>query len=405
MGLGFVLGVGLLACAAGCAVSSSPADDSADNTDPQGEYGGGKADNASSSCADLEEDPYVFAGVSMGGKNKGQCLDTTIFRAARNLKGSAYADAANRYDFAGAGHALETSGDASLASSNYALVANVKHNGGFWVAEIPLMANSIESVYYQVEEFKIPVAEKLPQQLKDLIATYLPEEAKQLEENGTYTAAHGMLRITFRENTPVKVKSQFPADPSRADSFHELVLSVHAVAHVPGEYDPAQGMLDAYGTARGLYSLKEKVDSSVFRLGNTIKQWRVDLDSNTIRKVLVAYLTKSTERGLQDPYNTVTRNCGSELFESMEGVLGRSAGYDVRNIDSLDDIPESLIFPTLGRNYPKYAEQGLVGLKVLPLIDGEQPDALGRVTPDQIEGSYRIPTLNEQVEKGTVRLD
>jgi hypothetical protein len=400
MVVGFVL-----ASSAGCAVSTS------DTLDSHGAEGaepgpGGKADDfGGGSCASLEDDPYVLTGVSQGGKNEGKCLDTTIFRAARSLRGNAYVEAASAYGFPGAQHALEASGDSSLASTNYAIVANVKHDGEFWVAELPLVAGSIESVYYLIEEFEIPVAENLPPQLEELLATYLPEEAARLKENGNYTAAHGMLRITFRDGTPVLLLPQFPADPSRTASFRELVLSVHAVSHVPGEYDPMEGTKDAYGTARGVYSLKEKVDVSIGQLGNTIRQWKVDLDGNTIRKVLTAYLARSTERGLQDPYNTVTRNCGSELFETMEGVLGRRAGFDVRSLESIDEIPESLIFPTLGRNYPKYAEQGLVGLQVLPLNPGEQPSSRGQVTPDQIPEAYRMPTLNQQVQDGTVRLD
>lgn len=395
----------ILACTSGCTAST-------DTTyDPYGAEGaepgpGGKADDfGEGSCASLEDDPYVLTGVSQGGKNEGKCLDTTIFRAARSLRGNAYVEAASAYGFAGAQHALEASGDSSLASANYALVANVKHDGEFWVAEVPLVAGSIESAYYLVEEFEIPVAENLPPQLKELLETYLPEEAARMDDGGNYTAAHGMLRITFHDSTPVLLRPQFPSEPSRTTSFHELVLSVHAVAHVPGEYDPAEGMKDAYGTARGVYSLKEKVDVSIGQLGNTIRQWKVDLDGNTIRKVLTAYLARSTERGLQDPYNTMTRNCGSELFETMESVLGRRAGFDVRGVESIDEIPTALIFPTLGRNYPKYAEQGLVGLQVLPLHPGEQPDSLGRVTPDQIPGAYRMPTLNQQVQDQTVRLD
>lgn len=406
--LPFSLGAAAAVCfllgAAGCAVST---DDSDGGADPQASDGpGGKADDFGSSCAALEQDSYVIAGVSQGGKNKGKCLDTTIFRAAKSLRGNAYVDAATRYDFASAQNALNATDDPTLASSNYALVANIKHAGEFWVGEIPLVANSIADVYYLIEEFEIPVAENLPPQLSELLETYLPDEAARLKENGTYTAAHGMLRLTFRDASPVVLKPQFPADPSRTETIHELVLSVHAVSHVPGEYDPAQGMVDAYGTARGVYSLREKADVSIGELGNNIRQWRVNLDSNSIRKVLSTYLARSTERGLQDPYNTVKRNCGSELFETMEDVLGRSAGFDVRDLESLDQIqPETLIFPTLGRNYPKYAEQGLVGLKVLPLVDGEQPDGQGRVRPDQIDWDYHVPTLNEQVADGSARLD
>ncbi|MBW2525068.1 MAG: hypothetical protein JRI23_12875, partial [Deltaproteobacteria bacterium] len=107
-----------------------------------------------------------------------------------------------------------------------------------------------------------------------------------------------------------------------------------------------------------------------------------------------------------DAYNTATRNCGSELFESLEDALGRRAGFEVRDLDSVDQIQhQSLIFPTLGRHYPKHAEQGLVGLGILPLVPGEQPNEYGRVTDDQIAPDYHAPTLNDQAAAGTLRLD
>ncbi|MBW2527584.1 MAG: hypothetical protein JRI23_25605, partial [Deltaproteobacteria bacterium] len=325
----------LLAFGAGCSVGATGIDESDLSEGPGAS--GGKADGTAAECAALEQDPYVVTGVVQGGEDQGACLDTTMFRAVRLLRDADYVDAAYRYDFAGAQQALAATGNPELAASHYALAANVKHAGEFWVAEIPLMAGSMHDAYYLIEEFELKVVENLPPVMVDLLEQFLPEELAELQQ-APFTAAHGMFRFSFQDGSPVVVKPQFPADPTRRDSFHELVLSVHAVSNVAGEYDPVEGMQDAYGTARGVYSVREKVDMSIGQLGNTIRQWRVELDSNTMRRILLAYLSRSTDHGLDDAYNTATRNCGSELFESLEDALGRRAGFEVRDLDSVDQI-------------------------------------------------------------------
>jgi hypothetical protein len=403
----FVLAFGIHSATtlSGCVVSSDEDDRDrvSDEQAPPG-FAGGKADDGSVSCA--EQDPYVLTGVAAGGPNQGKCLDTTVYRAVRSLRGTEYVDAASRYEFDHAKQALAETGDALLASSRYALVANIRHGGEYWVAEIPLLSGVVTDVSYLVEEFGVPLPENMPPALMDLIEHYLPEEAEVMKSTGKYTAAHGMIRITLRDGSPAVLRRQFPADPSRTATVHELLLSVHGVSHVPGEYDIGLGMQDAFGTARGIFSLQERVDDAIGRQGNTIRQWRMALDDQTTRDVLMAYVDRSTDRGVSDPYNLFVRNCGSELFEALEETLGRTVGYDVRDLESIDEItPGSLVFPTLGRNYPKHAEQALVALQVLPLREGESPNAYGRVTHDQIEPEYRLPTLNEQVEAGAVRFD
>ncbi len=350
-------------------------------------------------CYQKEADPFVIVGISQGGKNAGKCIDTTVFRAVKPLYGNEYLDIAHKFGFTRTLAALEelSGGDkskestfVSLAQLQYKIVANVKHQGKFWIAEIPLRTN-MKNTAFLIEEFKIPVAEQLPQDLLELLQSYFPDEYSQIiDSHGDYTAAHGMLRMTFDNEAPVVLKQQYPQDPTQTEEIHELVLSVHAAGHVAGEYDPIEGNKNAYATVYGLFSLQEKVSTSVCSYKNRVRQLKLKIDPWQMKSVLTRYLERSAGQ-MNVPYNTVLRNCGSELFEIFDYVKGFDRNKEKK-------IPYSLI----GRQYPKYAQFALVTRGLLPLIEGEHPTPLGKISDSQIDGNYRMETLNQQVANGSI---
>lgn len=125
------------------------------------------AQSTASPCQRLESDPYVIAGAARGGANKGMCLETTLFRAARRLVGKDYREAAAAYRFARTSAALASYAGSVEQATSFAqlrtlLVANVRHRGTFWVAEIPVVQDSVKGSTFQIEEFIIPLAGKLP---------------------------------------------------------------------------------------------------------------------------------------------------------------------------------------------------------------------------------------------------
>jgi hypothetical protein len=324
-----------------------------------------------------------------------QCLDVSNYPTLRYFTDLAeYTQIANRFRLSGALRSIHSKGVAE-AQKEYALVANFKHDKKYWVAQIPTTEKGTRSVF-QVSEFRIPVGNKVlnavpPATLEKIetLAKQNPLIAKGLAElkSGNYTAAHGQLRIAFSE--PILLS--YEKDPTVQTQLNEIVLSVHAVSPgiTPDTYDPIKGLGNEYGTATGVYSLEDKTYQAIARHvqngkePSLVRQYEITLSPRQIDQVLRTYFIRAKHAWETTPYNTLSRNCGSEIFEVLDEVLGFKS-------DSEKAIS------ALGRQYPKYAQFAIHTRNLLTLKPGEKLDEFGGFRDEQIANPS--PSLNK--EKG-----
>jgi hypothetical protein len=322
-----------------------------------------------------------------------QCLDVTHYPVLKYFSDPVeYKNIAERFGMSNA-LALIRSKGVEVAQKEYQLVANFKHDNTLWVAQIPTHKTATRTVF-QVSEFRIPLTKALDAVPADA-RTKLEELAKTNElvakelaelKSGHYTAAHGQLRIQFSEG----VVLVDPKNSAHRQTLWEIVLSVHAVSpgSAPDSYDPIKGFQNEYGTAAGVFSLSDKVYQAISRhvaLGkepSRVRQYQLELAPENVDRVLTAYFNRAKSVWDTLPYNTLTRNCGSEVFEVFDAVLG----FDKSKDDALS---------LLGRQYPKYAQFALLRRGLMSLKSTEKLDAMGGFRDDQLQKP--MLTLNKEM--------
>jgi hypothetical protein len=330
----------------------------------------------------------------MNKAEKPQCLDVVSYPALRFFaEASEYQQTARRFGMKRILDVIKQS-DVAKAQKEYALVANLKHDDKLWVAQIP-MGNRVARAIFQVSEFSIPVGEKaleaVPADVRkqmDEMAQQSPVVAQELAQlrSGTYTAAHGQLRVKFTE--PVVIANE--KNPGEQATLDEVILSVHAASpgSTPDTYDPIKGFRNEYGTSLGIYSLSNKIHQAIERHvlagrpPSLVRQYGVNLPAGQISGVIRNYFEKARSVLETVPYNTALRNCGSEIFESIDTITGFSSDKE-------------LPLAVFGRQYPKYAQYALLSRGLIRLHPGEKPDKFGGFTDSQIAESMR--SLNQEV--------
>ncbi len=335
-----------------------------------------------------------FALTGFNKATKPQCLDVTNYPALKHFSNdSEYQSIAERFKMEKVLAIIQSRG-VKAAQEEYALVANLKHDKKFWIAQIPLTQKVTRSVF-QVAEFRIPVGSKsldaLPantRQKIEALAKENPVVASELAEikSGVYTAAHGQLRLTFSE--PVVIAHE--KDPETRSTLNEVILSVHAVSpgSAPDTYDPIKGFQNEYGTASGIYSLDDKANQSISRhvfVGNPpslVRQYKLQIDAKQMDLVLRKYFERAKYAWENLAYNTGLRNCGSEIFESLDAVTGFSRDKEA---------PLSV----LGRQYPKYAQYALFSRGMISLQQGVEADAFGGFKDSHVAGA--MLSLNQEL--------
>lgn len=340
--------------------------------------------------AACQGDEFALPGFNKA--NPQECLDVTSYRALRLFDDKAeYERIATRFGLRQALARLRQSG-VEAAQAEYKLAANFKHEGEFWVAQIPTRGKVLRTIF-QVSEFRLAFSrafDALSPEVRnelDALSERVPFVKTELDRirSGYYTAAHGQLRMTFSE--PILLASH--ANPQKQTSLNELVLSVHAVSpgSVPDSYDPIRGMGNSYGTSMGLYSVADKIEQAIGRhvaagrQPSRVRQYLLSLESDKVDLVISRYLSNARSVWENVSYNTVTRNCGSEIFEVFDQVLGLNS----RGNQGL---------ALLGRQYPKYAQFALAKHGLLTFKSGEEPDANGFFRDDQL--AVPLPSLNHE---------
>jgi hypothetical protein len=322
-------------------------------------------------------DPLAIPGVNT---KTGKCVDLTQFRVANHLEGNregGYLAASASYNAFAAAHGFKTN---VSKFQRYPMVANVKHEGKFWIAQLDL--ENVQKAYFQVEEFKMaipkeklqsdPALEKLFNGAMVLAEKEIPNlQPEQLRNDvqaavskaratGEYTAAHGQFRIDFKAPIPLALQS----NPKIRTTIKSAVLSVHAVAE---KYDPVAGLQGEYPLALGVFSAQEKFEGSVLKAKNNFRQYQVNIAGDDLVEFVNLYLKNAPQIFRTRDYNTFDANCGNVLFETAE-----SAFFAKKHPEIMAQMKQHSA-ASFGRGYPKYAQYALQAYGWL-------------VYPDQLKG-------------------
>ena len=221
---------------------------------------------------------------------------------------------------------VRLSGDEAKAfqdSAGHFVVANVYHDGAFWIAYVP--RDAVQDVFFQLEYFPAIVP-----------------------------AGHTQLRVDF--NQPVSMYGQ--SDSNRGQ-FHEtkyFVLSAEAVTRRGDKYDLFRGVQDHFAIALRVTTLEARYRSMVEDQGHRVEQWRLQLDEWQRHQVFAWYIGVSREMRLEHPYHTVSRNCTTEVVDLLDSIVN----YTLR-----ERIGRFLLKVT--EFYPNVVRAALIARGLLPL--------------------------------------
>ncbi|QJB25250.1 DUF4105 domain-containing protein [Limnospira fusiformis SAG 85.79] len=167
-------------------------------------------------------------------------------------------------------------------------VANVSHQNQFWVAKI--LPNSVAEVIYQLEY--------------------------------PFPASHAQLRFRFSPGSEVVLIPQIPGSPQSPVQLKDLIFSVEAVAVVGGNFDLVAGFFDNFAIAYRLVSLESRVQRMIIQDGHKVQQIQLNLTPTQRNQLLLNAITKSHQAGLTQMYNSLSRNCTTEVFRIIDQTIG-----------------------------------------------------------------------------------
>ncbi len=289
----------------------------------------GKADGADpADCVFDPQDPFEPRARLPKGPARGRCYDTRQHRPVVRLEG----------DVAGA---------FGGASPETLVVANVFHDGAFWVARIP--RSGVETVIFQLEYFPAIVP-----------------------------AGHTQLRVRFRQDAPVVLLGQTPRTRASRVEIRDLVLSVEALGQLGYKYDLVEGVLDNFGAVYRMTSLEAKVVHMLIEQDHRVEQWPLALEPAEKRAILEHIAADSEARGLGTMYNTLFVNCTNEIVRILDSAVTYTAREQVQRF--LAKVTEF---------YPNVIRTALIARGLLPLdqstdlpelaVDPTIADMLGRL--------------------------
>lgn len=275
-------------------------------------------------------DEYESKVLLPGGSHKGGCADTTSARSVMLLP--------------------------EPSDPNVIRVANVGHNGSFWIAEFP--KKGVEDVIFQMERFPAAVP-----------------------------AAHTQIRLKFKKDSPVRMTNQL--DSSKQILLREFALSTEAIGQKGWKYDIFKGMKDEYLTAYRITSLADKYKWMVVTQKHSVVQWPLNLDEAEKQLVLPAYVKRANEKGMSSTYHTLWRNCTNELFKVFDSTL-RYGG--------LRALP--VVFTKINEMYPVIVHgalnsRGLIRYRDLPPVyPADRP--LDKTTQIPTREEIRLPNFEHE---------
>jgi hypothetical protein len=227
------------------------------------------------------------------GLHRGQLLDTSFKRTVRVL-------------------GPEETAPYRRADDDW-VVANVLHEGQFWIARIP--NGAVRDIFFQKEVFPAVVP-----------------------------AAHTQLRFRFKDGHEAELFPQYEGTTPPDRFLGDLVFSVDAV-QVPGDvFDVWRGLWNHFGLALRLVSLKEVYYRSVYGRGHTVEQIRLVLGDEAKQAAFREALRRADRARMDVMYNTVRESCTTNAFGIIDVAI-HGAWYFL--------VPTSAphVLPVLPRTY------------------------------------------------------
>lgn len=166
-----------------------------------------------------------------------------------------------------------------------ATFANYMHQGRFWQARVPLAAESIEKVYFQVMKF--PVVEGI-------------------------IAAHAQIRFTFKSPAAVQLTGQGALGGEASSG--DILISFEAGFPKDVNYNFARGGLNNYALVAKVMSTLQKHTESP----TAIEQFELKLSAAEKAQLLSRLLGYASELGMRSFYNTLRPNCTTEVFDKID---------------------------------------------------------------------------------------
>jgi hypothetical protein len=235
--------------------------------------------HAEASCRIAPNDPFEPSGEMPSGKFKGKCLDTGNQRSYRILT-------------------LEEAAKvvpAPALTNQLVWIANVNHQGKFWVGGFP-KEDGIGDIVFQVEHF--------------------PPEL---------VAAHTELRFNFKPQNKITLYPQMIGSTEPSTEISTVILSNEAIPMRTGPtYDLVKGTEGYYGLAIRMVSLEDKVQHIVFDMRDTTDQYRLKIEDSEINRFWDLAQAKDYDPKMQQMYDTLQHNCTNILFELIDSFQGHS---------------------------------------------------------------------------------
>lgn len=166
-----------------------------------------------------------------------------------------------------------------VEKNNQILVLNqFQHNNEFVTASVDL--SDIQDAIFQLEKF--------------------PPE---------WLAAHTQLRIRFK--TP---SVQLFKNGKALGSVRDLIITNEALGVKGFVYNLVPGAMNNYVILTRITSLDEKIRTMITRDRHTVKQIKLNLTVPEIKKLIEDTLVKAKEENWDVMYNTLTKNCATDIF-------------------------------------------------------------------------------------------
>ncbi len=245
-------------------------------------------------CPVDANDPYAVAAKVPAGKYKGMCLDIKTKRSVQILENN----------------------------SAYMVVTNFYHDNRWWTARVP--KDGIKDTIFQIALFETSVP--------------------------FIVAAHTQIRMIFDSQNPVVLVPQNLEDQKAGVSSLALTDVVYSVEYIapPGvSYSLLKGQFNKLGIVGRFLSMKSRAAEEL--KGDSkeiIKQIPLDLSSSEKSAFLENAMLQSERMGLKEMYNTVQKNCTTELFTILDDSIkysGRVQPFGIYIFDILNPIEKPSI--------------------------------------------------------------
>jgi hypothetical protein len=237
-------------------------------------------------CVVDHTDPYDPGYVMSKGKYEGECMDASEERAPVIL-----------------------SQDAKQVT-----FANFWHQGHFWIATVPL--DGIDRAIFHTEYFASDIPLIKP--------------------------AHVQMRFVMKKDSPVQLAPQAGKDQGLAPTtVTNMILSVEYMAPQGIDYDLIPGEFKAFRVAYTFFSDEALIDfihedDASGDGPDLFNQYALKMTSAQVGAVFAEAVKEGNAYQYDHSYDTLIRNCATQLFQVMDRSLTYSVPVDKFKISVLN---------------------------------------------------------------------